>query len=75
MLQVTENKVEFYYDIKDPFIKGCMEIAPEMVEKIIVQTDLHYIFEAITDKYGLAECADLVQKAMELTSESYKKDA
>lgn len=73
MLQVTENKVKFSYDIKDPFIQACRKYNPDLVEKLIIQTDLHYVFEAISNKYGLSECADLVQKAMELTSNSYKK--
>lgn len=75
MLQVTEDKIEFSYDFKDPFIKACVELFPDQVEKIVVKADLHFVFEAISEKYGIAECADIVHQAMELTADNYKKDA
>lgn len=75
MLQVTENKVDFYYDKSDPLIGLAHKLCPEELEKAVIEVDLYAIFEAIADKYGIGTCADLVQKAMEATSDNYKKDA
>ena len=75
MLEVTENKVEFSINLKDPIIKMLYNIAPEKVEKAIIEVDLFAVFMAVSDKYDLGTCADLVQKSMEKVSDQYKKEA
>ena len=75
MLQVTKNKVDFYFDNSDPLLKMAYKLCPEELEKAVIEVDLYAIFDAIADKYGIGTCADLVQKAMEAASDDYKKDA
>ena len=74
MLEVTENKVDFSINLKDPIIKRLYEKAPEKVEKAIIEVDLFAVFMAVSYKYDLGTCADLVQKAIEKVSDQYKKE-
>ena len=74
MLEVIENKVDFSINLEDPIIKMLYEKSPEKVEKAIIEVNLFAVFMAVSDKYGLGTCADIVQKAMEKVSDQYKKE-
>ena len=44
------------------------------MEKAIIEVDIIAVFYAVSDKYGLGTCADIVQKAMEKVADTYKKE-
>ena len=75
MLEVTKNKVNFSVDLSDPVIKMFYALNPKKVQQAVIEVDLHSVFEAVAANYGLGVCAELVQNAMEKTSDHYKKDA